>query len=36
VPYPGFGHESGFYTSTIIIVVLSTGLYVLFRRWDWI
>jgi magnesium transporter len=36
VPYPGFGHESGFYTSTIIIVLLSTGLYVLFRRWDWI
>jgi magnesium transporter len=36
VPYPGFGHESGFYASTIIIVVLSTGLYVLFRRWDWI
>jgi magnesium transporter len=36
VPYPGFGQESGFYISTIIIVVLSVGLYVLFRRRDWI
>jgi magnesium transporter len=36
VPYPGFGHESGFYASTVIIVVLSVGLYVLFRRRDWI
>jgi magnesium transporter len=36
VPYPGFGHESGFYASTIIIITLSIGLYVLFRRRDWI
>ncbi|MGH3673294.1 MAG: magnesium transporter CorA family protein [Pseudonocardiaceae bacterium] len=36
VPYPGFSHESGFYASTIIIVVLSVGLYVLFRRQDWL
>ncbi|MGH3540014.1 MAG: magnesium transporter CorA family protein [Pseudonocardiaceae bacterium] len=36
VPYPGFGHASGFYVSTIIIVVLSVGLYVLFRSRDWI
>ncbi|MBV9160365.1 MAG: magnesium transporter CorA family protein [Pseudonocardiales bacterium] len=36
VPYPGFGHESGFYVSTIVMVVLSVGLYVLFRRCDWI
>jgi magnesium transporter len=36
VPYPGFSHESGFYVSTIAIVVLSVGLYVLFRRRDWI
>ncbi|MGH3672062.1 MAG: magnesium transporter CorA family protein, partial [Pseudonocardiaceae bacterium] len=36
VPYPGFSHESGFYASTIIIVVLSVGLYVLFRRRDWL
>lgn len=36
VPYPGFSHESGFYVSTIAIVVLSAGLYTLFRRRDWI
>jgi magnesium transporter len=36
VPYPGFGHESGFYVSTIAIVLISIGLYVLFRRRDWI
>jgi magnesium transporter len=36
VPYPGFGQASGFYASTIMIVVLSVGLYVLFRRRDWI
>jgi magnesium transporter len=35
VPYPGFGHASGFYVSTII-VVLSAGLHMLFRRRDWI
>ena len=36
VPYPGFGQASGFYASTIIIITLSIGLYVLFRRRDWI
>jgi magnesium transporter len=36
VPYPGFGHESGFYVSAIAIVVISIGLYFLFRRHDWI
>lgn len=36
VPYPGFGNEFGFYVSTIVIVVLSVGLYVLFRRRGWI
>jgi magnesium transporter len=36
VPYPGFGHASGFWTSTALIVVISVGLYVLFRRRDWI
>jgi magnesium transporter len=36
VPYPGFGHESGFYASTTIIVALSILLYVLFRCRDWI
>ncbi|HEX6402266.1 MAG TPA: magnesium transporter CorA family protein [Pseudonocardiaceae bacterium] len=36
VPYPGFGHASGFYISTTAIVVISVALYVLFRRRDWI
>ena len=36
VPYPGFGHASGFWTSTALIVVISVALYVLFRRRDWI
>jgi magnesium transporter len=36
VPYPGFGHPFGFWTSTISIVVLSAILYVVFRRKDWI
>jgi magnesium transporter len=36
VPYPGFGHPAGFWTSTITIVVLSGLLYAVFRRKDWI
>ena len=36
VAFPGFGQESGFYVSTAVIVLLSSGLYVLFRRRDWL
>jgi magnesium transporter len=36
VPYPGFGQHSGVITSTVLLVGLSTGLYVLFRRLDWL
>ncbi|MBV9140056.1 MAG: magnesium transporter CorA family protein [Pseudonocardiales bacterium] len=36
VPYPGFGQESGFYVSTISILVISVALYILFRWRDWI
>ncbi len=36
VPYPGFGHTSGFWVSTAIMIVLSVGLYVVFRRKDWL
>ncbi|MGB8963578.1 MAG: magnesium transporter CorA family protein, partial [Pseudonocardiaceae bacterium] len=36
VPYPGFGHAWGFYVSTVAIIVISTVLYMLFRRRDWI
>jgi magnesium transporter len=35
-PYPGFGHLSGFYTSSALIVVGGVLLYVFFRRRDWI
>ncbi len=36
VPYPGFGHTAGFWVSTLVMVVLSAGLFVVFRRKDWL
>jgi magnesium transporter len=36
VPYPGFGKEWGVVTSTAVILILSVGLYMLFRRKDWL
>ena len=36
LPYPGFSHESGFVTSSVLIVTLSGGLYVTFKRKDWL
>ncbi|MFC4784880.1 magnesium transporter CorA family protein [Nocardioides sp. MAHUQ-72] len=36
LPYPGFARHSGFYTSTLLIILLSGGLYVAFRRRDWL
>ena len=36
VPYPGFDQAWGFWVSTVLIVVLSGGLYVLFKRRDWL
>jgi magnesium transporter len=36
VPYPGFGQPSGAVTSTMLLVILSGGLYVLFKRLDWL
>ncbi len=36
VPYPGFATAGGFRASGILIVVLSTLLYVLFKRKDWL
>jgi magnesium transporter len=36
VPYPGFGHPIGFWTSTIVTVGLSVLLWTAFRRKDWI
>jgi magnesium transporter len=36
VPYPGYATPVGFWTSTAVIVVMSTALYVAFRRRDWL
>ncbi len=36
VPYPGSEQPSGFWASTIIIVVASSGLYAVFRRKGWL
>jgi magnesium transporter len=36
VPYPGSGHVWGVVASTALIVLASVGLYVLFRRRDWL
>jgi magnesium transporter len=36
VPYPGFGHPLGFWVSSAVIVVLSGGLYLIFKRKEWI
>jgi magnesium transporter len=36
VPYPGFGHPIGFWTSTVVTLALSGLLFLLFRRKDWL
>jgi magnesium transporter len=36
VPYPGFQQHSGFVVSSVIMVGLSLGLYVMFKRKDWL
>jgi magnesium transporter len=36
LPYPGFGHRSGFVVSSIVIVSLSLLLYLTFKRKDWL
>jgi magnesium transporter len=36
LPYPGFAHISGFIASTLLIVVLSVTLFVVFKRNDWL
>jgi magnesium transporter len=36
VPYPGFAAYHGFIVSTALIVVLSVGLYIVFRRKGWL
>ncbi|CAM5662213.1 magnesium transporter CorA family protein [Streptomyces hirsutus] len=34
LPYPGFGHQSGFIVSSAVIVVVSLTLYFAFKNWD--
>jgi magnesium transporter len=36
VPYPGFGKEWGFVTSSLVIVVLAGGIFLLLRRRGWL
>jgi magnesium transporter len=36
VPYPGFGHPLGFWLSVVSIVLVAGGLWVLFKRKDWL
>jgi magnesium transporter len=36
IPFPGFGAHGGLVQSIILILVLSSGLYVILRRQDWI
>ena len=36
LPYPGFAQESGVLTSSFLILALSGGLFVAFRRRDWL
>jgi magnesium transporter len=36
IPYPGFGQVSGFWTSTVVTLLMSAALWVVFRRKDWI
>ena len=36
VPYPGFDSTHGFWTSTVVILILSGLLYVEFKRRDWL
>jgi magnesium transporter len=36
VPYPGFGHTGGFWTSTVVTLAASVALFWYFRRRDWI
>ena len=36
VPYPGFGDQSGFIASCALMLVIATGLFVFFRRQQWL
>jgi magnesium transporter len=36
LPYPGFARMSGLVASSVLIVIVSTALYVTFKRKDWL
>jgi magnesium transporter len=36
VPYPGFGQHSGFLSSTVVILVLAGGIWLMLRRRGWL
>ncbi|MFC6086060.1 magnesium/cobalt transporter CorA [Sphaerisporangium aureirubrum] len=36
IPYPGFAHAAGFWTSTMLIAVISVALYLVFRKNEWL
>lgn len=36
IPFPGSGQSWGFWMSTVVLVMTSGGLYLLFRRRDWL
>jgi Mg2+ and Co2+ transporter CorA len=36
VPYPGSGETSGVVASVALMAAASGGLFLLFRRWDWL
>jgi magnesium transporter len=36
IPFPGYGHALGFWTSTVLIVGVSATLYWAFRARDWL
>jgi len=36
IPFPGFQHLSGFVVSSVLIAALSVGLYIEFKRRDWL
>jgi magnesium transporter len=36
VPYPGFGKESGFLSSLLLLVGISTGLYLILKKRGWL
>lgn len=36
VPYPGYASPAGFWASSVVMIVMSAGLYVAFRRRDWL